>query len=250
MKTIHIRVQDRTVVLLFALLLGLSGGVAVGAVGGTTTRWVNNALVFDGTSGNDAFAFDVDGLRARIGTGANAYITSDGTDLSTPTRFTGAMGATTAVVSYNGTLTVNTSTVGSGADTTEDNLQTFAMVAGTISVNGRGVRYTASGDGVSTADVTTVRCYFGATVCATKVLTASQANTWRMQFEVLRTGAATQTCSGDISNGGTAGSVQQTNATPAETLANSITVKCTGQRATSSVANSVRQLTGVLETID
>lgn len=68
------------------LLLSL-GLLLMGAVTGTVSRWVGNTLVFDGTTGDNAFAFDVDGLRGDFGTGADDTIESDGTNLVTPTSF-------------------------------------------------------------------------------------------------------------------------------------------------------------------
>lgn len=85
MKTIHIRVKDRTVALLFALLLVLSGSIASGAVSGTVSRWVGNILTFDGNSGSNAFTFDTNGLRGDFGLGNDDYIDSDGTNLQMAT---------------------------------------------------------------------------------------------------------------------------------------------------------------------
>lgn len=146
-------------------------------------------------------------------------------------------------------LYANVTPVGTGADTTEDDLMSYALPAGTLSSNGKGVRVTAWGTGVFTADQTLVRCYFGATAVVSKILEASQANTWRAVFEVLRTGASTQVATGELSNGGIVASVAQENGAPAEALAGSVTIKLTGQRLVSSVADSIRQLGMVVELI-
>jgi hypothetical protein len=235
-------------------------------------------------SGSNAISLTT-GQRIDFGSGASDYLYSDGTSVSTPGALaavgnvsgnafvgnnnnsivlqavntnagisvTGALlfGVGTVGSSANqsaiGTYSKNITVVGNAADTSEDNLMTSALPANAMNVDGRGVRVTAWGDGVSTADVTTLRAYFGATVVVSKVLTASQANTWRCVFEVLRTAATTQTATGTIYNGGTANSTAQGNAAPAETLANAITVKFTGQRATTSTANSIRQLGMIVE---
>ena len=55
------------------VLAALLSGLALGAVGGTGSRWIGNLLIFDGSSGNDAFRFDVNGLRGRFGSGAEAF---------------------------------------------------------------------------------------------------------------------------------------------------------------------------------
>lgn len=60
------------------------GLLLMGAVAGTASRWVGNLLVFDGTTGNNAFQFDVDGLRGDFGSGADDYWDSNGTNVRTP----------------------------------------------------------------------------------------------------------------------------------------------------------------------
>lgn len=146
-------------------------------------------------------------------------------------------------------LSLNVTPVGTGADTTEDNLMTYALPADTLSVNRMGVRVTAMGTGVNTADATTVRAYFGSTAVASKVLTASQANSWKVVFEVFRTGAATQIASGFVANGGTATDIAQASSLPSATLSGAVTIKLTGQRASSSVADSVAQYFMLVELI-
>lgn len=161
-----------------------------------------------------------------------------------------AMQALTAVANASvQVLETNVTPVGTGADTTEDNLMTYSLPANTLSTNGMGVRVTALGVGVNTADATTVRAYFGSTLLGTLVLTASQVNSWRAEFEVFRTGAATQVTGCTISNGGTAQASQTTANTASATLSGAVTLKFTGQRASSSVANSVQQLYMLVELV-
>lgn len=81
MTTVKIEVQAWTIWVLVALVVGLLGGFALATQAGTASRWVNNELIFDGNSGNDAFQFDVNGLRAHFGTGTNDYCYSDGTSV-------------------------------------------------------------------------------------------------------------------------------------------------------------------------
>lgn len=152
-------------------------------------------------------------------------------------------------VKVGGLVTSDTTVNGSGADTTEDTLTQFSFPASSLLVNGRGLRVTAWGDGVSTTDATTIKCYFGATVVATKVLTISQANTWRASMEIVRTGAATQVATGTVMNGGTVGSITQSNTSPGATLTGAVVIKCTGQRTITSSANSLRQLGLIVEFI-
>jgi hypothetical protein len=137
--------------------------------------------------------------------------------------------------------------VGNGADTTEDTLQTYTLPAAAMSTNGQGVRITAWGTGVNTAEATTVKLYFGSTAVVSQVLTVGQANTWRITAEVLRSGAATQVASGQVLVGGTVSSAICQAAAPTETLSGAVVIKCTGQRGTSSTANSVVQTGMIVE---
>lgn len=66
-------------VLTFVVLTLAFSPRAFAAVTGTVSRWVGNLLVFDGTTGNNAFSFDVDGLRGDFGSGSTDYIDSTGT---------------------------------------------------------------------------------------------------------------------------------------------------------------------------
>ena len=163
--------------------------------------------------------------------------------------FEQALAATVATGPAAQRLSSNVTPVGTGADTTEDNLMTYTLPAGTLASNGQGIRVTACGVGVSTADVTTLRCYFGSTAVVTKVLEASQPNFWRVQFEVFRTGPATQICTGIIGNGVTANSTSTGTAAASETLSAIVHLGFTGQRASTSVANSIQQLSMLVELI-
>lgn len=195
--------------------------------GNPSSQMVAGAYTLYNTSGTPSITFGTTGGQLSANMGANG------------------VGTSTNVLT--GAVNLNATAVGNAADTTEDNLMSYALPANSMDQNLRSVRVTAWGDGVSTADATTVKCYFGATAVVTKVLTASQANTWRTTFEVIRTGAATQVASGTLVNGGTASSTVQSNASPGETTSGAITIKCTGQRATTSSANSVRQLGMITE---
>lgn len=214
------------------------------------------------------------GARLKLSSGGTVdYFTSDGSNTITAAGNLQSSGDTVVGTGGSGDLTckrdayttmgassttakmpcipnVNSTVAGNTADTNEDNLMTYSLPGNAMSANNKGVRITAWGDGVSTADVTTVKVYFGATAVVTKVLTASQANTWKAVVEVLRTGATTQIATGILHNGGTAQSFVHSNASPAETLSGAVTIKCTGQRATTSSANSVRQLGMIVEFIN
>lgn len=106
MKNFKTAVIGTLLLLVLSLMFAPS---ALAAVTGTVTRWVGNMLVFDGTTGNDAFQFDVNGLRAHFGTGASDYCSSDGTTVT----FAGPLAAGAAGAnsfSVNSMFTVNGTT--------------------------------------------------------------------------------------------------------------------------------------------
>lgn len=177
------------------------------------------------------------GTNTSVNGGANSRLAAIGMALG------GAAGLTQGTISATAFESSPVSPAGTGADTTEDTLMTYSLPASSLSVNSQGFRVTAWGDNnsISTTDVMTVRCYFGATVVLSRVLTASQANTWYANYTVMRTGASAQVATGFLLQNGTAQAWVQSNSSPAETLSGAVTIKCTGQRATSSVANSIRQ---------
>jgi hypothetical protein len=153
------------------------------------------------------------------------------------------------------TLKVDATVNGSGADTTEDDLTKFSIPANTVSANTKALHLIAWGDNnsLSTTDVITVRCYFGnaatlksGTLLVSRVITASQASTWSVTADILRTGAAAEVASATLNQGGTVTATVPTNSAPAGDTTGVMLIGCTGQRATSSVANSVRQLGLVL----
>lgn len=78
MKTIRSAVLGVVGVLLASLLFAPG---ALAAVAGTASRWIGDQLVFDGTTGNNAFVFDVDGLRGKFGSGAEVFFAGNSTHM-------------------------------------------------------------------------------------------------------------------------------------------------------------------------
>jgi hypothetical protein len=137
-------------------------------------------------------------------------------------------------------LSLFTSTTsGPNSGTTETDLGTYSMPGGTLSVNGQKVRITAWGQIASNANLKTIKLYFGSTVLITDNGTVNGAG-FRLYGEVVRTGATTQVAHGismmqrTLLNGFTS---------PAETLANAITIKATGQSAVGSNDLTLRGFT-------
>lgn len=136
-------------------------------------------------------------------------------------------------------LTTNIVSVGNGADTTEDILQTYTLTAGQLASTGQAIRITASGQWLTNATnaTRTVKLYFGSTVVAQLSTNTANLNTpsatWRVQSEVIRLTGTTQIASsfGEVSRlfNGVISSTAETN--PAETLSGTVLIKVTGQSA-------------------
>lgn len=126
------------------------------------------------------------------------------------------------------------------ADTAEKDLQTRTLPAGHLAVDGWYVYISAAGDFSADAGAKTVRLYFGATMVASNDVSGAPVSlAWSLQAWVYRTGSATQLAVGTGQLGGTRQSTIIT--TPAETLANAVTIKVTGQNGLiAQPANTVR----------
>lgn len=170
------------------------------------------------------------GFRLINGTTLNALFT--GQVAITPVSQAG-LGAGT--FNPSGILSVNTTSTGNGADTTEDTLLTFSLPAKTLSANKKGVRIKAWGNTATNADNKTMKLYFGSEVITTPTAATSNKG-WELELEVYRTGASTQVVFGK-------GVVDTTNVTPlittgAETDTAAIVIKITGQAGTAN-ANDI-----------
>lgn len=126
-----------------------------------------------------------------------------------------------------GTLNTNATAVGNVGGGT-DNLMTYAMPAGTLTENGRGVRVRAWGTAANNGNAKTVTLAFGATTLVSTALTASQAGVWDISAVVLRTGDATQVAVATLNQGGTTTIVDSESTSPTEDLTAAVTIKCTG----------------------
>lgn len=138
----------------------------------------------------------------------------------------------------SGILATNLTAASTGADVTEDVLQTYSLPANTLGTNGQGVRVVCWGSTGASSNNKTIKLYFGASSISTGTY-AGNAQTWVLRLLVLRTGAATQIVEGD----GVAGTSSVTpvavynNASGTDNLAAAVTIKCTGQNGTASAAD-------------
>ena len=115
----------------------------------------------------------------------------------------------------------------------EDNLMSYTLPAGTLSADGQVIRVTARGRFATNANEKLLRAYFGATGILLTVAGHVPSNAgWWVQFEITRTGAATQVMAGFNVERDAAGSsfnFVPAEVAPAETLANAVVIKMTGE---------------------
>lgn len=140
-----------------------------------------------------------------------------------------AAGQGGSTVNPEGVLSVNLTSTGNTADTSEDTLLSYSLPAKTLSAINKGIRIRAWGTTATNADNKTMRLYFGSEVIATATAATSNKG-WTLELEVFKNGASTQVVFGK-------GQVDVTNVTPlvttgAETDTAAITIKVTGQAGT------------------
>jgi len=134
-------------------------------------------------------------------------------------------------------LYVSTTSVGNGADLTQDVLQTYSVPANTMrNVNDRLI-VRAGGTFIGSTDSKTVAMRWGgANVLAQTVTTASQ-QAWRMDADIIKTGPNAQTVSGLMGTnssvtGAAASATSRTDTGP-------LAIDITGQNATTATASSI-----------
>lgn len=138
------------------------------------------------------------------------------------------------------TLSVNGTSVGNGADTTEDTLMTYTVPANTLVNVGDMLHIIAGGTFAATTDNKTVRVRFGGVSGVAVSLpngSAAGQTGWYVDAYITKTGASTQSyVSGGLSstnaNGTTSGTASKT-----DTATQDIVV--TGRNVTSSAAGSI-----------
>lgn len=137
-----------------------------------------------------------------------------------------------------GLINAQTGSVGTGADTTEDVLQTYTLPANTLAATGQSLRITCGWTTGANTNTKLVKLYFGASVVATPAQ-AANAQTGRLSLIVTRTAAATQKVFGN----GMAGTASITPVAEyynagTDNLAAGVVIKCTGTNGTAA-ANDI-----------
>lgn len=228
-------VSGNTVITISSTYLGQTSITTVGTI--TTGTWTGTtiALANGGTGSTTA-----SGARTNLGLGTIATQNSNNVTITGGTVSVSSVSATTvtggsvlinegssaSTVKAGGTSNVNTTSVGNvGAG--EDDLMTFSLPASSLSTNGDYIEIHAWGTTASNANNKQIKIYFGSTALFTSSNSGANNIDWSFTARVIRTAAATQESICDFLSEGTF--TNGTNrTTPAETLSNSITIKCTG----------------------
>lgn len=149
-------------------------------------------------------------------------------DLSSPTaRFLhmpGILGGTTA-------------TAATATGTSEQTLGSFTVAANALDIVGRRVHVHASFSAAANGNNKTFKCYFGASVISSGVLTTNAKN-GDCDLYIVKTGSSTQIVSGKMTVD-TTPITGYVNTTSAETDTAAITIKFTGTDGTSSAGDIV-----------
>jgi hypothetical protein len=149
-------------------------------------------------------------------------------------------GSGSAEAGLGGRLTTSTTSTQTGANTTETDLWSYPLPAGTLSADGQGLEIEAAGTFGANANNKTIRLYFGATQLSSDTTDTSNGNgiAWRIRATVDRTGVTAQLSYYD----GLAGGSSQFTArisTPAENTAAAITIRVSGQNGTANAGDIV-----------
>ena len=150
----------------------------------------------------------------------------------TPAIAAGQGGST---VNPEGVLSVNITSNGNGADTTEDILMSYSLPAKTLSATKKGLKIRVWGTTAANTDNKTIKLYFGSAVFTTPTAATNNKN-WELDLEVYKSGTNTQVVFGK-------GIVDLTSVTPlvttgTETDTAAIMIKVTGTAGTAN-ANDI-----------
>lgn len=146
------------------------------------------------------------------------------------------LGGSTSTFQPAGSVCRNTTSTGTGADTTEDTLQSCSLPASSLVTTGQRVHIKAYGTFGADGNNKTIKAYFGAQIYNSGTLTQNGTG-WTYEGEVWRTGSNAQTYSGPGLQAST--SIVGVNfGTLTQTETGAITIKITGQNGTA-VANDI-----------
>lgn len=137
-------------------------------------------------------------------------------------------------------LYITGASVGNGADTTEDTLQSFTLPAGLLANVGDSVRIFAGGTFAASTDTKRVRLKIGGQVVnGFHQGTTTGAIAWALDCSIVKTGSSTQAYVSLGSVQSTAGQDGTAVGTLSLTDTSTIVVSITGQNQSTSTANSI-----------
>lgn len=164
----------------------------------------------------------------------DSFVMSEGNDGDVAVRRTSATDGWELIKLGAAPAWVNV-TLAQNSGTGETDLHSYSIPANHLNVTKKGIRLTAWGDFTANANVKTLRLKFGAGVSITLNPTTGSPNgvAFRVEAVIYRTGANTQIIFVMV-RVGTAFEAAAISTTGAETEANAITLKITGQSGTAS----------------
>ncbi len=147
------------------------------------------------------------------------------------------MGTGTGVAEVSGKANVQTTDVGTDADTAEKDLITYTLPANSLSTDGKLVRITAWGSFAENGNTKTIRLKFGSAIIRAIGPAGLNGLDWRIDGLVIRTGAATQeTMATEFLD---VNAQDTTISTSAEDLSGAVVIKITGQNGTATTNDIV-----------
>jgi len=149
------------------------------------------------------------------------------------------MGTGTGVAEASGKANVNTTAVGTDANTTEKDLMTYSLPANSLSVDGKLVKITAWGTTAANGNSKTMKLYFGATVVRQLGTSAFNNQDWIAEAIVVRTGASAQDAIGTEKSNNS--NIFLTHSEPAEDTTTATTIRVTGQNGTAAANDIVAE---------
>ena len=226
---------------------GTAGGGGQGIRYKDAGSSLRSALAFPGSDlvvlSNQA-ANGVVQIRANTSTaGSGGEVTvvtveDDGVGLGvTPTSILSfKMGTGSGQAQGSGKANVDTTDVGTDANTVEKDLLTYSLPANSLSADGKLVKITVWGSVGENGNTKTIKLKFGSTIIRQIGPSGMNGLDWKMDGIVIRTGAATQEA---MATEFLDTSAQDTTiSAPTETLSGAVVIKITGQNGTAS-ANDI-----------
>jgi hypothetical protein len=136
-------------------------------------------------------------------------------------------------------LTVTGTSVGNGADTTEDTLQTYTIPASTLKSTGDRIHVVAGGLFAASTDTKSARLRWGGNLITSLQGTTAAMTSWSIDFWIVKTGASTQSfvCNGSMV--GASGFPNVHAGTQTVTDTSTIAVAITGQNSTAATLNTI-----------